>query len=220
MAISLPTLKAALSGLVVCSATLASEDLLDSRATSKNLDQIPSMCGVAKDLAHSNKDVVSRSFEQPSDPRDATDITQPTTKDIFSRNSEQLGGAIDGPVEALVRWQAQNGASEQAGVAMSSADAVALAYRFSRLASRWKSDTRVLSSLRQITAHPCYAQVINMGWAAVPLILNDLQKEPAPWFGALKTITGCDPVPVRSRGKLREMAAIWIAWGRSNGVVS
>jgi hypothetical protein len=46
------------------------------------------------------------------------------------------------------------------------------------------------------------------------LLFGELAKEPDHWFWALEAITGENPIPVGSEGKIREMAQAWIEWGR------
>jgi hypothetical protein len=71
-----------------------------------------------------------------------------------------------------------------------------------------------------LVRHPAYQAIIALGRPAVPLLLRELAREPDHWFGALKAITGDDPVPPRSRGKLHEMTAAWLAWGKTHGYTS
>lgn len=61
--------------------------------------------------------------------------------------------------------------------------------------------------------HPAYQQIIGMGPDALPLILRDLADEPAPWFWALRAITGEDPVPEAERGDVDRMVEAWLSWG-------
>jgi hypothetical protein len=64
-----------------------------------------------------------------------------------------------------------------------------------------------------------YQRIIGMGMPVVPLILEELQREPHHWFWALEAITEANPVPPESLGKIQEMADAWIAWGRSQGLI-
>jgi hypothetical protein len=64
---------------------------------------------------------------------------------------------------------------------------------------------------------PSYQRIIGLGPAVLPFLLRELEREPDHWFWALKAITGADPVPPSSRGKVREMARFWIEWGRQQG---
>jgi hypothetical protein len=51
----------------------------------------------------------------------------------------------------------------------------------------------------------------------VPLILEELQREPDQWFWALEAITEANPVPQEAQGNVRQMAQAWIDWGRQQG---
>jgi len=59
-----------------------------------------------------------------------------------------------------------------------------------------------------------YQQIIGMGEAVVPLLLEELQREPDQWFWALEAITQENPVPPESAGKVRPTAEAWAAWGK------
>jgi hypothetical protein len=89
---------------------------------------------------------------------------------------------------------------------------------FNRLAAEWKSQAEFLSSPTKIAELPAYRAIIAMGPAAVPLILNELRREPDHWFIALKRITGADPVPEDARGDIDRMGAAWLNWGQMHGV--
>jgi hypothetical protein len=65
-----------------------------------------------------------------------------------------------------------------------------------------------------------YQQIIGMGWEAVPLILEELRREPDQWFWALEAITDENPVPPEAAGKVRQMAQAWLAWGRTHGLLT
>jgi hypothetical protein len=62
-----------------------------------------------------------------------------------------------------------------------------------------------------------YQRIIGMGMPAVPLILKELEREPDQWFWALESITEENPVGPEAAGRVRQMAAAWIDWGRSQG---
>lgn len=89
--------------------------------------------------------------------------------------------------------------------------------QFQDLASVWKGDAGVSSSLTDRFSHPSYRQIIAMGNPAVPFLLSELEREPDWWFAALKAITGADPVSPASRGRLNEMTEAWLKWGREHG---
>lgn len=85
---------------------------------------------------------------------------------------------------------------------------------FRELVRRWKEERGPSSSTTELAMCPSYQRLIGLGPVAVPLLLHELEREPDHWFWALKAITGADPVPAASRGKLREMTQCWLDWGR------
>jgi hypothetical protein len=89
--------------------------------------------------------------------------------------------------------------------------------RFEQLAAQWKEESLYLSSAAKMAMLKPYQRIIGMGPAVVPLILEELQREPDHWFWALEAITQQDPVPPEARGKVGEMANAWIAWGKQQG---
>jgi hypothetical protein len=95
-----------------------------------------------------------------------------------------------------------------------------VAERFHRLAAEWKEQARYLSNSARMAMLPAYQRIIGMGMPVVPLILEELRREPHHWYWALEAITEQDPVPPEARGKILEMAAAWIAWGKSQGLIS
>ena len=95
----------------------------------------------------------------------------------------------------------------------------ALEREFRRLAEQWKDETRFLSFSHQIALHSAYQRIIGMGDPALPLILQELQRDPHHWFWALRAITGEDPVPSDSQGEVAEMASAWVRWGRERGII-
>jgi hypothetical protein len=94
----------------------------------------------------------------------------------------------------------------------------ALTERFSALAAEWKRDTILLSSTSAISGHPAYRAIIALGPAVIPLLLQDLKREPLHWFEALQAITGEDPVSKQDYGRIPTMRDAWLAWGRASGV--
>lgn len=82
--------------------------------------------------------------------------------------------------------------------------------------SKWISETGPESSLDAITRNKHYLRIISMGASALPFIFSDLKKTSAPWFVALRAITGVDPVAPGKAGKFKEMAKDWLAWGKKN----
>ena len=92
--------------------------------------------------------------------------------------------------------------------------------KFYRLKSQWEAETAFLPSISDIAMHPAYQQIIGLGSVAVPLILQEMKKEPGHWFWALKSITGEDPVPPGHRGRINAMTEDWLLWGKEHGYIS
>ncbi len=92
--------------------------------------------------------------------------------------------------------------------------------RFHRLAADWKQQSLLMSNPAQMAMLKSYQQIIGLGPVAVPLILEELQREPNHWFWALEAITNENPVPPESAGITRKMADAWIDWGRAQGLVA
>lgn len=88
---------------------------------------------------------------------------------------------------------------------------------FSVLVARWRAERPPSSFERDIAMHDAYQRIISMGDDALPLILDELSKHRDHWFWALKVITGEDPVPEHSRGRLQEMTDAWLRWGEDHG---
>jgi hypothetical protein len=91
--------------------------------------------------------------------------------------------------------------------------------RFRRLAREWKEQSRYLSNTAQMAMLQPYQRIIGLGLPVVPLILEELNREPNQWFWALEAITEQNPVPPEARGKVRMMAQAWLEWGKQQGFV-
>src|ERR1039457_514510 len=64
--------------------------------------------------------------------------------------------------------------------------------KFRHYAAKWKEEIGGDSSLTNATSNMNYLRIIRLGDVAIPLILRELQKEPAPWFIALRAISEDD----------------------------
>jgi hypothetical protein len=91
--------------------------------------------------------------------------------------------------------------------------------RFRRLASEWKEQSRYLSNTAQMAMLKPYQRIIGMGWSVVPLLLEELKREPDQWFWALEAIIGENPVPPEAAGNVRSMARAWVDWGMRQGLL-
>jgi hypothetical protein len=71
------------------------------------------------------------------------------------------------------------------------------------------------SNMGALRRHPLFDEIVALGEPAVPLILRELERKPGvSWFGLLATTTGENPAPPELTGRVEEMAASWLAWGR------
>jgi hypothetical protein len=103
---------------------------------------------------------------------------------------------------------------------MEVADKAEMRERFRRLADEWKDRSRYLSNTAQMAMLKPYQQIIGMGFPAVPMILDELRREPDQWFWALEAITAENPVPREAAGKVPLMAEAWIEWGKQRGLIT
>ena len=92
-----------------------------------------------------------------------------------------------------------------------------LVERFRALVDRWRAERGHYSSIEKLCMHDAYQQIIGMRQPAVPLILAEFEARLGHWDWALRAITGENPVPKASQGKLKEMAAAWTDWARRKG---
>jgi hypothetical protein len=95
-----------------------------------------------------------------------------------------------------------------------------LRMQFERLRDQWLEESAVHSLLDYVCTLKSYQEIIGMGLPVVPLLLEELKRRPDRWFWALQAITGADPVPPHSRGRMGEMAAAWLEWGRRHDLVT
>jgi hypothetical protein len=92
--------------------------------------------------------------------------------------------------------------------------------RFQRLTAEWKEKSRYLSNTAAMSMLTPYQRIIGMGWPAVPLILEELRREPDLWFWALEAITEENPVPADAAGVVPQMAEAWIDWVEQRGILN
>ncbi len=107
-------------------------------------------------------------------------------------------------------------APEKAPPVSRTQDAEALALKFQDLSSRWRRETALQSSVTAIAMHPAYQQIIGLGEPALPLIFEELRREPDHWFWALQAITGENPVSEENAGDLEAMTSDWLAWAKTH----
>ena len=103
------------------------------------------------------------------------------------------------------------------GQSITDAPALNVQGEFERLSTEWRADRPRGADVAQMVEHPAYKRIIDMGPAAIPLILRELDREVDHWFWALHALTGADPVPEDDKGDLPAMAEAWLNWGKSKG---
>ena len=89
--------------------------------------------------------------------------------------------------------------------------------RFRRLCHSWKRSTWNYPPTEMRLMHPDYQQIIGLGAPVVGRILEELQSEVDDWFWALNAIVGVDHGEGATNPE--EAAALWIGWGRNQGLV-
>ena len=90
---------------------------------------------------------------------------------------------------------------------------------FNRLVVEWKTGRRRGADVAQMTAHPAYRQIVGMGEQAIPLILEELERQADHWFPALHELTGISPVPAESKGNIAKMRQAWLDWGTEEAYI-
>jgi signal recognition particle GTPase len=124
----------------------------------------------------------------------------------------------DAKVETVASQKVVGSAYEEAGIsAQHILTNEQLKHVFEELAKKWRKETINLSSMEEITTHDAYLSIIGLGLNVVPLILQELRREPAWWFRALRHVTRSDPVAAEIRGNLKAMTEAWLNWGHNNG---
>ncbi len=91
--------------------------------------------------------------------------------------------------------------------------------KFNNLKLSWQKDTGHAGFVAEIALHPAYQEIIGMGKPVIPMILNELRKEPHHWFWALSSISGDNPIRPEQRGIMREMINAWLEWGKEKGYI-
>ena len=90
---------------------------------------------------------------------------------------------------------------------------------FDQLADAWTQETSHLSNPRQRQLHPAYQQIVAMGDAVIPHLLQRMYHSREPWFMMLEDIVGSAPEPMASphHGTIREKIRDWRYWGWWHG---
>ena len=91
-----------------------------------------------------------------------------------------------------------------------------LEIRFNQLVTRWREETKTVSSTTDRALHSAYQDIIGMGARALPLIFREMRDRGGHWFWALRHITHENPVPPQDAGNISRMKEAWLRWGRDN----
>lgn len=94
-----------------------------------------------------------------------------------------------------------------------------LPFKFIQLTASWQREMGHMSSTHIISMHPAYQRIIGMGPTIVPYILRQMSYDKAPWFWALKAITGENPIQPENKGKTDLMVLDWLKWGIGKGLL-
>ena len=92
---------------------------------------------------------------------------------------------------------------------------------FERLADAWERETGHLSNPYHREQHPAYRQIVAMGAATVPWLLERLAQRRDHWFMPLESIMGMrpEPMPAPGQGTVGALTEGWLHWGREQGYV-
>jgi hypothetical protein len=135
--------------------------------------------------------------------------------------SSDVSGSLFAQILEQLPYDPYRGASEESAeelLLLVGANQENIEPEFNRLVGEWKASRHATSFSRDLVT-PAYLRIIGLGPKVLPLILRELGKELDHWFLALKSVSGEDPVPPQSRGKIQEMANAWLKWGREKGHV-
>jgi hypothetical protein len=136
-------------------------------------------------------------------------------RDEYSGGADYLIGNPPFPQEAPVHiWRVLAGNHDIDSKAKPSA----LAKEFASLVRDWKRDTEDYSVIAKRYRHHAYKAILDMKERAVPMILNELRREPDHWFAALEQLTGKNPA--RQAKTFYEAVDLWIAWAISEDLIS
>lgn len=72
-----------------------------------------------------------------------------------------------------------------------------------------------LSDPIAMSVHPSMAAIASLGEDVVPLVLEELEKEPSHLFMVLPAITGENVyIPEEDYGKVDRIVGAWLRWGK------
>ncbi|MGA3283422.1 MAG: hypothetical protein ABSD57_03040 [Verrucomicrobiota bacterium] len=110
------------------------------------------------------------------------------------------------------------GSESQIATSVKTAPTDALAEKFYSLVNQWKRETGHFSVIARRYENPAYRAILDMRESAVPLILNELKRNPDRWFSALEKLTGENPA--KDAVNFYEAVDRWVAWGIANEYIA
>lgn len=90
--------------------------------------------------------------------------------------------------------------------------------QFRTLASRWRDETRVLSSIQAKVFNGNYQRIMAMGAPVLPLIFHDLRDHGGQWYWALECITGDNPAV--GAETVQQAKDAWLAYAVERGYLN
>ncbi len=87
-----------------------------------------------------------------------------------------------------------------------------LTIRFQALAREWKQSTAHLSSPTAAAAHPACQQILDLGPAIIPLILEYTVEHGGHWEQILMTLSGENPMRPEESGNVPKNRQRWLEW--------
>jgi len=91
--------------------------------------------------------------------------------------------------------------------------------QFETYYKQWKAETAFESNGRKIIENTYYQKMINMGKAAIPLILEKYVQANDHWSYASRRITGISLNESTNYGNLEAIRMDWIEWGVKNNLI-
>ena len=89
-----------------------------------------------------------------------------------------------------------------------------LEQRFARLAERWWLEAGGRSISTQMMDSDAFREIVALGEQVVPLILREMEHSHMHWHLALREITGEHTEAGVQPGKVDQIRAAWLGWGR------
>jgi len=95
--------------------------------------------------------------------------------------------------------------------------------RFEELATQWRNETGVFSSITKKIQHAAYQEIIRMGAempdAVLSMILAALQDNHDHWFTALRAIAKDPPASIGTQVSAKLAREAWLKWGREKRLI-